>query len=480
MKIISKLFITAIIIMMTVGTAMAAEFHIGDKTDMKNGTIDINGKLDGLQNNRVVTLIFGETDYEKFSDDTSKIYFMDSVAADYDGSFNFTFNYGNPGKYMIEVVADGFDESKEYTIFEWDKIMSVLTEIKNGSVPEDTLYSYLSEYFDVFAVILPNQPDKILNDLIAKRVYEGREKIDLLNQGENALSSTRTLINNAINEYKLLKEIQNAANWTQIGEILPKLSSLTGVELTDFGTAKQKICSGLIGNLYKNAESVKDEITKIKNSANQSTGGAGGSGSVGGGNRGGTIIGSDNQNSEITMVFDDLTNVDWAKDAIIYLAKKGIINGVSENKFEPHGLITREQIVKILVGSFDIQGTNQNCPFKDVIREEWYGKYIFSAYSEGIINGISEDYFGVGENLTRQDMAVIIYRCALKKGIVFDNDIKNFNDDDEIADYAKEAVGKLAGAGIINGMDDNSFSPNEKAQRAQAALIIYNILKMSA
>ena len=94
--------------------------------------------------------------------------------------------------------------------------------------------------------------------------------------------------------------------------------------------------------------------------------------------------------------------------------------------------------------------------------------------SNGVIKGIDENNFGAGINITRQDMAVIILRAAQAKGIDLTpvREYAGFDDEADIADYAKEAVKTLYEAGIINGRG-NSFEPNENASRAESVYIIF-------
>ncbi len=178
-------------------------------------------------------------------------------------------------------------------------------------------------------------------------------------------------------------------------------------------------------------------------------------------------------------IFTDIGDVPWAKPAIVYLAEKGIVNGTSEKKFSPNDNIKREEIVKIVVNAFAKEAQASVISFNDVEFGEWYHPYITKAVGAGIAKGYSDVLFGVGDNVTRQDMAVMIYNAAISAGYTFTNtDTKVFEDDAEIADYAKDAVYKLKSEGIINGMDTENFAPNEPATRAQAAKIIYGLLKL--
>lgn len=114
--------------------------------------------------------------------------------------------------------------------------------------------------------------------------------------------------------------------------------------------------------------------------------------------------------------------------------------------------------------------------FDDSKASDWHNKYIAAAFTNGIVAGESENIFGVGEKITRQDMAVILYRAAKYKGMTFDSAKTEFSDDTEISDYAQEAVYSLKNAGIINGLEDGAFAPKQAATRAQAAQMIYSAI----
>ena len=171
--------------------------------------------------------------------------------------------------------------------------------------------------------------------------------------------------------------------------------------------------------------------------------------------------------------FSDLGGYDWAKDAIIKLADRGIINGMGDGSFNPGEIVTREQFVKMLVLAFGIDVPDEECDFSDTVSGSWYTPYISAAYKSGIVKGISDTEFGVGSSITRQDMAVMIKRaCDLAgKSLTKSNDV-SFDDSHTVSDYAASAVDSLAKAGIINGVSDGIIAPLENATRAQVAVIL--------
>lgn len=129
----------------------------------------------------------------------------------------------------------------------------------------------------------------------------------------------------------------------------------------------------------------------------------------------------------------------------------------------------------MIVGAFKLSVIGDDLRFKDVDKNAWYAEYVACAYYSKIVNGYSDDLFGIGDCITRQDAAVMIVNAAQACDYSFKNNgLKvEFVDEAEIADYAKEAVATLAKAGIINGDENGRFNPYGKTNRAEAAKLLY-------
>lgn len=180
--------------------------------------------------------------------------------------------------------------------------------------------------------------------------------------------------------------------------------------------------------------------------------------------------------------FNDLGSVPWAADSIVSLADAGIVNGTSDTTFSPNDNITREEFIKMLYLSANLTiDENAETSFKDVDKDKWYYSYIASAQSMNLINGISDSEFGVGEKITREDMAVMVVRLVSTlagKELPQVNEKVSFKDDGTIQNYAKESVYAMQRAGIINGYMDQTFAPDALATRAEAAKIIFQLCKL--
>lgn len=209
-------------------------------------------------------------------------------------------------------------------------------------------------------------------------------------------------------------------------------------------------------------------------------------GGGGGGGGGGSTVSSKTpvqappiaMQRENTSSFSDVGTAHWAYSSIIKLSGKGIVNGTGENKFEPEGNVTREQFVSMLVRAMEFKSDNSDLAFSDVAIDSWYKEAISVAADMGIVSGRSDGSFGVGENITREDMAVMAYRALRAAGKEpKENQGVIWADDDAISDYAKDAISLLKKSGIINGMTENEFSPKSTSTRAQAATIICRMLE---
>ena len=215
---------------------------------------------------------------------------------------------------------------------------------------------------------------------------------------------------------------------------------------------------------------------EIKIPAKSSGGSSGGGGSSSGGGKGGNLIlDSMKTNIDIDKMqsikeFADIGEVPWAEPYLRKLADMGILNG-SDGKLRPKDYIKREEFVKIISEAFlKNEETASNAEFDDLDKNAWYYQYISKCVSKGIIYGFSENIFGIGNEITREDAVTIISR-VLKTDSTEEHYL-SYVDADEISDYAKEAVKKLSKLGIISGTDDNKFMPKAKITRAETAKII--------
>ncbi|MBQ7055116.1 MAG: S-layer homology domain-containing protein, partial [Oscillospiraceae bacterium] len=180
--------------------------------------------------------------------------------------------------------------------------------------------------------------------------------------------------------------------------------------------------------------------------------------------------------------FTDLSNHAWAADAINTLAADGIIKGTSANTFSPAANISRADFALLLVRAFKLSSDNTE-NFADVSASDYFAAELAIARNSGIVNGIGDNKFAPRNHITRQDMMVIVYRALSslpleEKGdrrTAVDEVLSQYPDFTTVADYAKEAVSALIGAGLVNGKSGR-IAPTDYTTRAEVAVLIKRIL----
>lgn len=175
--------------------------------------------------------------------------------------------------------------------------------------------------------------------------------------------------------------------------------------------------------------------------------------------------------------FNDIPANAWYVDAVDFAVENGLMNGVGNGKFDPEGSMTRAMLVTVLwryEGS-PKKGTNS---FADVSNGQWYTDAIAWAAAEGIVGGVGNGIFKPHGNITREQMATILFRYANKKG--FDTskrgDLSGFPDASKVSSYAKDALSWTVAEGIING-SDGYLLPQGDATRAQVSAILMRYIQ---
>lgn len=353
--------------------------------------------------------------------------------------------------YKSAVIAEAFNEGKISASDEW---ISDINLAKN-TIEED---------YKKYAV-----DNSVLNSII-KRL--SNKKININNIEDEVFSAL------------VLSVVEKPNGIGNIKDVFEKYKTLLkGTNGTTVNTANatEKNYSDLVGSYNTIVECI-DKFNSLVSKNDKSSGNNSGGSSSGGGKSDGisnaTVNGGQaiSIKDEIPIKFMDLNSVPWAYTAISNLFTRNIINGKSETEFSPDDDILREEFIKLIVCLFELENseyTHNN--FSDVSESQWYEKYVNIAYDNGICKGIGDGMFGVGVGITREDMCVIIYN-ALKNSYTLDNGEKKFADDTDISQYATEAVSKLGASGIVNGMGDNQFMPQNHATRAEASVLIFNVL----
>lgn len=186
--------------------------------------------------------------------------------------------------------------------------------------------------------------------------------------------------------------------------------------------------------------------------------------------------------SSADVNFKDI-NKHWAKDAIHTLTAKRIINGATENNFNPNATLTRKQFTLMLARSLQLPVNEYEGTFEDVAGANQYDTLLIEAAKRyGIINGSNTGEFNPNDVITREQMITILSRAIqLKKPELLaesDASSKKFTDMQNVSGYAKEHVELVANLGFINGKANGELKPKDPSTRGQSASIIQRLVEI--
>ncbi len=407
----------------------------------------------------------------------------------------------NNVEYYGTVLLDGeghavFEHVPSEGTGEYKYAVCGLGSVKTGEL----YYADRQEIIDAFAALVSNKQNisneryrkalGVNSEVYFKAAASGIDVVSVLNavlaEQSYGVETVDKFAKSFLDKLGMLTGFKNAVSSDEIGQCIRQyLNEIESYDKIRNLTSKQKqiaydkIYDGRDG--ITSIESMNTVISRAAEEAGKVTpgsiepsGGSGGWGYMTGGNR------KDETQSpvgNITSAFGDISEVEWAKNAILEFAARGWVCGKEDGVFAPFDNVTREEFIKMTVNVFGLDGKEGECAFDDADKAEWYYPYIAAAASESIVNGISDRLFGVGRNITREDIAAIVYRTALKAGIKLtaDGEYIPFSDENAISDYSYEAVVNLAKSGVLSGSDGNLFNPQQAATRAEAVKILYGV-----
>ena len=174
------------------------------------------------------------------------------------------------------------------------------------------------------------------------------------------------------------------------------------------------------------------------------------------------------------LPFTDVTEADWFFDSVKYVYEKNLMNGLTATTFEPGKPTSRAMIVTIL---YRLEGSPlviKEHGFSDVKQGSWYEDSVAWAAANNIVTGYSATEFGPSNNITREQMAAIMYRYATYKNydVSKKGDLTQFSDISTLSSYAAESMSWAVGTGIISGKGSGKLAPRAGATRAEAAAML--------
>lgn len=174
------------------------------------------------------------------------------------------------------------------------------------------------------------------------------------------------------------------------------------------------------------------------------------------------------------FAFTDVSEEVWYYNAVKYVYENNVMVGITETEFEPDTPTNRAMVVAVLarLAGADFEGCDST-DFEDVDVDAWYGKSVVWAQKNGIVAGMSATEFAPFQNITREQMCVMLSKYLDYIDIATPApDVQAFSDVDKISAWAVDDVVRLQKAGIVNGKDNNVFDPQGVATRAEIAQIV--------
>lgn len=174
-----------------------------------------------------------------------------------------------------------------------------------------------------------------------------------------------------------------------------------------------------------------------------------------------------------TKRFDDVKPDAWYHDAVAFAASRELMNGTGHGEFAPNEPLTRGMIAQILYNLEGPVGAVSTNSFTDVPEEAWYHETVSWAAECGVVTGYGNGVFSPDSPITREQMAVILYRYARQKSVALDHadDLSAFQDGDAVSGYAQEAMRWAVQTGILDGKDGGRLDPGGHATRGEIAAI---------
>ncbi|MGP0583521.1 S-layer homology domain-containing protein [Paenibacillus timonensis] len=177
-------------------------------------------------------------------------------------------------------------------------------------------------------------------------------------------------------------------------------------------------------------------------------------------------------------------NAHWAADEVAMLASKTVIQGSSDSHFGPNDPITRAQFTTMLVRALGLSGQGNGASFKDVSSGAWYADVVSAAVEHGLIEGFDGGEFRPNEQITREQMSVLLVRALKLAGAEVapgtpNSMLAGFKDRSQIGAWAVEAIATVVDSGLMKGRGSDLFAPEASSTRAEAATVLARMLRIA-
>ncbi len=172
--------------------------------------------------------------------------------------------------------------------------------------------------------------------------------------------------------------------------------------------------------------------------------------------------------------FDDVPAASWANNAVTFVAAREIFSGTSETSFAPEQPMTRGMLAKVLHNLENNPTAGVAGGFADVAAGAWYADAVDWAVGRNIVSGYGDGSFGAGDSITREQLAVMLWRYAGSPASA--HTLDGFRDTNQISEYAQQALAWANENGIMSGKGEGILDPQGTATRAQVAQMLMQLV----
>lgn len=176
------------------------------------------------------------------------------------------------------------------------------------------------------------------------------------------------------------------------------------------------------------------------------------------------------------LPFLDVEQSAWYYPAVQAVYEKGLFSGMTETEFFPDAGMSRAMLVMVLYRLAGMPAVSGQMPFADVDLDSWYGKAVLWAVQAGIVSGISETMFAPDAQVTREQIAVMLYHYAELNNADMNvlEDIDGFTDAGRVSAWAVAAVQWATEKNLLRGRENGILDPLGNATRAEVAQMMYS------
>jgi hypothetical protein len=382
----------------------------------------------------------------------------------------------------VTVDIKGVDDDPQAEITIYDSLQNIIQPYADGAWKlepgEYTYYADSDYYLPVNGSFTITENDKgsekVITDTMKDRLYwafldimplqvmeDENTVVTLKNDKEEVIEP----FNNMVGEYRI---VNGKYSYT--------------VEAPGYKTVK--------GSFVMNSKIQYIDVEMIEGEDTDDKPSGGSSGGSSSGGSGGTVnVPDDEENStgkydDITVQYHELQDVlpnDWFYEAVNFCLTVRVFNGISETEFGPNIELSRGMMATMLCNLAEGNGDITKLPFTDVRGDAYYAVPISWAYANGIVKGLDENSFGPDLNITREQLAVMLYNFAdwaEKDPVAYgDGAMLAFSDYNKVSQYAEEAICWAYEQGLLHGDENGLLNPQSMATRAEAATLMMNFLK---